>query len=106
MELYLVIAIFVGSILALAFALIMAKRVMSFDEGTDRMKKISASIRSGANAYLKRQYTIVLIFFAVMFVILGAMAFAGLLTPYVPFAFVTGGFFSGLSGFVGMKKNL
>ncbi len=98
MELYLVIAIFVGSILALAFALIMAKRVMSFDEGTDRMKKISASIRSGANAYLKRQYTIVLIFFVVMFVILGAMAIFGLLTPYVPFAFITGGFFSGLSG--------
>ena len=103
MELYLVIAIFVGSILALAFALIMAKRVLSFDEGTDRMKKISASIRSGANAYLKRQYTIVSIFFAVMFVILGAMALFGLLTPYVPFAFVTGGFFSGLSGFIGMK---
>ena len=103
MDIYLVIAIFVGAILALVFAVIMAKRVMSFDEGTERMKKISASIRSGANAYLKRQYTIVLIFFAVMFVILGAMAIFGLLTPYVPFAFVTGGFFSGLSGFVGMK---
>ena len=103
MELYLVIAIFVGALLAIAFAVIMAKRVLSFDEGTEKMKKISASIRSGANAYLKRQYTIVLIFFAVMFVILGGMAFAGLLTPYVPFAFVTGGFFSGLSGFVGMK---
>ena len=103
MDVYLVIAIFVGAILALAFALIMAKRVLSFDEGTDKMKKISASIRSGANAYLKRQYTIVLIFFAVMFLILGAMAIFGLLTPYVPFAFVTGGFFSGLSGFVGMK---
>ena len=103
MDLYLVIAIFVGAVLALVFALIMAKRVLGFDEGTDRMKKISASIRSGANAYLKRQYTIVAIFFAVMFVILGVMAFCGLLTPYVPFAFVTGGFFSGLSGFVGMK---
>ncbi len=103
MELSLVISIFVGAILAIVFAGIMAKRVMSFDEGTEKMKKISASIRSGANAYLKRQYTIVLIFFAVMFVVLGAMAFAGLLTPYVPFAFVTGGFFSGLSGFVGMK---
>ncbi len=103
MEIYLVIAIFVGAILALGFAVLMAKRVLGFDEGTDRMKKISASIRSGANAYLKRQYTIVLIFFAVMFVILGAMAIFGLLTPYVPFAFATGGFFSGLSGFVGMK---
>ena len=67
------------------------------------MKKISGSIRQGANAYLKRQYKIVLIFFGVMFVILGAMAFAGLLTPYVPFAFITGGFFSALSGFIGMK---
>ena len=103
MDVYLVIAIFVGALLALGFALIMAKRVMGFDEGTDRMKKISASIRSGANAYLKRQYTIVSIFFAVMFVILGAMALFGLLTPYVPFAFITGGFFSGLSGFIGMK---
>ena len=103
MELSLVISIFVGAVLAIGFAAIMAKRVLSFDEGTDKMKKISASIRSGANAYLKRQYTIVAIFFAVMFVVLGAMAFAGLLTPYVPFAFVTGGFFSGLSGFVGMK---
>ena len=103
MELAIVISIFVGAILAIGFAGIMAKRVLGFDEGTDRMKKISASIRSGANAYLKRQYTIVLIFFGVMFAVLGAMAIFGLLTPYVPFAFVTGGFFSGLSGFVGMK---
>ena len=103
MELYIVISIFVGALLAIGFAGIMAKRVLSFDEGTDRMKKISASIRAGANAYLKRQYTIVLIFFAVMFTVLGAMAIFGLLTPYVPFAFITGGFFSGLSGFVGMK---
>ena len=103
MELTIVISIFVGAILAIAFAAIMAKRVLGFDEGTDRMKKISASIRSGANAYLKRQYTIVLIFFAAMFVILTGMAAFGLLTWFVPFAFVTGGFFSGLSGFVGMK---
>ena len=103
MELYLVIAVFVGSLLALGFALIMAKRVLSFDEGTEKMKKISASIRSGANAYLKRQYTIVAIFFAVLFVILGVMSIVGLLTPFVPFAFITGGFFSGLSGFIGMK---
>ena len=95
MDIYLVIAIFVGAILALVFAVIMAKRVMGFDEGTDRMKKISASIRSGANAYLKRQYTIVSIFCVVMFVILGAMALFGLLTPYVPFACITGGFVSG-----------
>ena len=67
------------------------------------MKKISKSIRMGANAFLKRQYIIVAIFFSVLFVILSVMAILGLLTPYVPFAFITGGFFSALSGFVGMK---
>ncbi|MFP3154522.1 sodium-translocating pyrophosphatase [Lachnospiraceae bacterium ZAX-1] len=80
-----------------------AKRVLAASEGTDVMKKISAAIRKGANAYLKRQYKGVGLFFAAMFVVLGIMAFAGLLTPFVPFAFITGGFFSGLSGFVGMS---
>ncbi|MDR2360844.1 MAG: sodium-translocating pyrophosphatase [Oscillospiraceae bacterium] len=93
----------IGSVLGLLFAFIQAKRVLGASEGNDTMKKISAYVRKGANAYLKRQYTGVGIFFAVMFVILGIMAFAGLLTPYVPFAFITGGFFSGLSGFIGMK---
>ncbi len=100
---WIVILTAVCSALALLFAALTAKRVMGFSEGTERMKKISASIRSGANAYLGRQYRIVLVFFGVMFVILGGMAFAKLLTPYVPFAFLTGGFFSGLSGFIGMK---
>ncbi len=103
MDKLLVILTFSGSIIALLFALFTAKKVLGFSEGTDLMKKISMSIRQGANAYLKRQYKIVFIFFGVMFVVLGIMAFAKLLTPYVPFAFVTGGFFSGLSGFVGMK---
>ncbi len=103
MDKLLVILTFAAAVLALLFAALTAKRVISFPEGTELMKKISLSIRKGANAYLKRQYKIVLIFFGVMFVILSAMAFAGLLTPYVPFAFVTGGFFSALSGFVGMK---
>ncbi len=92
-----------GATIALVFAVIMAKRVLGFSEGNDLMKKISGSIRSGANAYLKRQYTIVGIFFAVMFVLLIVMAFVGFLTPFVPFAFISGGFFSGLSGFIGMK---
>ncbi len=103
MDKLLVILTFAASVLALLFAAVTAKKVLSFSEGTELMKKISLSIRKGANAYLKRQYKIVLIFFGVMFVILSVMAFAGLLTPYVPFAFVTGGFFSALSGFVGMK---
>ena len=103
MEKLIMVMAFVGSVLALLFAVATAFKVLRFPEGTDRMKKISASIRKGANAYLGRQYRIVSVFFAAMFVILGVMAWAKLLTPFVPFAFLTGGFFSGLSGFIGMK---
>ena len=103
MEKYLVLATFVGSIIALLFAFITGKRVLSFDEGTPLMSKISRSIREGANAYLRRQYTVVGIFFACMIVVLCIMAACDLLTWFVPFAFLTGGFFSGLSGFIGMK---
>lgn len=103
MEKILTLLTFIGAISALLFAAFTAKKVLKASEGTERMQKISASIRSGANAYLKRQYKIVFIFFGVMFVILGAMAIAKMLTPYVPFAFLTGGFFSALSGFIGMK---
>ena len=103
MEKLIMVMAFAGSILALAFAALTALKVLKFPEGTDRMKRISASIRKGANAYLRRQYCVVSVFFAVMFLVLGGMAFAGLLTPFVPFAFLTGGFFSGLSGFIGMK---
>ena len=93
----------VGSILALLFVLYQARKVLRFSEGSDLMKRISKAVRTGANAYLKRQYSGVAIFFIVMFVVLGIMAFAGMITPFVPFAFITGGFFSGLSGFIGMK---
>jgi K(+)-stimulated pyrophosphate-energized sodium pump len=93
----------VGATLALVFALFQARKIFRFSEGSDVMKRIAQSVRKGANAYLKRQYTGVAMFFAVMFVVLGIMAFAKLLTPFVPFAFITGGFFSGLSGFIGMK---
>ncbi len=103
MEKYLVLLTFIGSVLALLFAIFTARKVLKFSEGTEEMKKISRSIRAGANAYLKRQYIIVTVFFAVMFAILSAMAYAKLLSIYVPFAFVTGGFFSALSGFIGMK---
>ncbi len=103
MEKTLMILTFIGAVLALAFAALTARKVIKFPAGTDKMRKISYAIREGANAYLKRQYKIVIIFFGVMFVVLGAMAIAGLLTPYVPFAFLTGGFFSALAGFIGMK---
>ena len=98
-----VIATACAAVLALLFAFFTARKVLGFSEGNDVMKRISASIRAGANAYLKRQYKVVIIFFAVMFVLLGVMAYFDLISVYTPFAFLTGGFFSGLSGFIGMK---
>ncbi|MBE6549864.1 MAG: sodium-translocating pyrophosphatase [Ruminococcaceae bacterium] len=98
-----VIITFAAAVIALLFAVFTAKKVMRFSEGNDLMKKISSSIRKGANAFLKRQYKIVVIFFAVMFVVLGVMAIFKFLSPFVPFAFLTGGFFSAMSGFIGMK---
>ena len=103
MDKYLGYLSLLGAVIALLFAFFTSRKVLKQSEGTDQMKKISISIRKGANAYLKRQYKIVLIFFLVMFFILGIMALLNLLTPFVPFAFVTGGFFSALSGFIGMK---
>ncbi len=91
------------SILALSFAGYLAYKVMKEDEGTEQMKKIATAIREGADAYLKRQYRGVALFFVVLFVILGVLSAFGFLTPFVPFAFISGGFFSGLSGFIGMK---
>ncbi|MGN0525255.1 sodium-translocating pyrophosphatase [Eubacterium sp.] len=102
MENYLALFTLIGSILALIFAGGKASKVLRADEGTEKMKKISSSIRSGATAYLSRQYKILLLFFGGMFVILSIMAALKLLTWFVPFAFITGGFFSGLSGYIGM----
>ncbi len=92
-----------GSGCALAFAGYLAWSVMKKSEGTAEMVEIAAAVRKGANAYLKRQYTGVGMFFIVMSLVLLALAFGGFLTFFVPFAFLTGGFFSGLSGFLGMK---
>ncbi|MDR0315356.1 MAG: sodium/proton-translocating pyrophosphatase, partial [Treponema sp.] len=92
-----------GATLALLFALYQGRKVLKFPEGNDIMKRISKAVRTGANAYLKRQYTGVGLFFAVMFVVLIIMSRFKLVTPFVPFAFITGGFFSGLSGFIGMR---
>ncbi|MDO4744282.1 MAG: sodium-translocating pyrophosphatase [Clostridia bacterium] len=91
------------AIIALVFAAYKFFAVKAMPEGTEQMASISAKIRSGAMAYLKRQYKTVGIFFAVMVVLLAVLAGLGFLTPFVPVAFLTGGLFSGLSGFVGMK---
>ncbi len=102
MEQYFWIGI-VGAFVALLFALVQSRKVMKFSEGNEVMQKIAAAIRRGANAYLKRQYKSVAIFFAIMAVILAALAYFKMVSPYVPFAFVTGGIYSSLAGFVGMK---
>ena len=97
---------FVGAAIAAVFAWTQTKKVMSYSEGTDRMKKLAAAIREGANAYLKQQYSTVLKVFAVVFVVLLIMAFGSggkMLSKFTPFAFVTGGLFSMLAGFIGMK---
>ncbi|MBP8639557.1 MAG: sodium-translocating pyrophosphatase [Oscillospiraceae bacterium] len=94
---------FVGAFIALLYALVQSRKVLKFSEGNETMQKIAAAIRSGANAYLKRQYKSVAIFFAVMAVILGVLAYFGLVSKFVPFAFITGGIYSSLAGFIGMK---
>jgi len=93
----------VGSILALGFAFYLGVYVLKQDEGNEKMREIAQAVRIGARAYLKRQYLGVLIFFAVVFCLLLALAFKGYLVIFVPFAFLTGGFFSGLCGFIGMN---
>lgn len=103
LETYAPIAVFICAVIALVFSAYQFFAVKKKPEGTDTMKAIGAKIRKGAMAYLKRQYKTVGIFFAVMFIILLVLSFTGFLTPFVPFAFLTGGFFSGLSGFIGMK---
>ena len=95
---------FAGALIALIFALTQAKKVLKFSEGTELMQKLASSIRKGANAYLKRQYTTVAKIFIIVFVILLILAWRGMLDNwFIPFAFLTGGIWSGLAGFVGMK---
>ncbi|MCL2033717.1 MAG: sodium-translocating pyrophosphatase [Oscillospiraceae bacterium] len=93
----------IGAILALCFVGYNIMNIFKFPEGDPEVQSISQKIRMGANAFMRRQYTVVAWFFAVMLVILCVMSAVGFLTWFVPFAFVTGGFFSGFSGFLGMK---
>ena len=97
---------FVGAAIAIAFAWLQSRRVMTFSEGSDKMAKIAASIREGANAYLKHQYTTVFKVFLVVFILLLIIAFGSggkMLSQFTPFAFLTGGIWSMLAGFIGMK---
>ena len=94
----------VGAVAALLFAILQRQKVLAFSEGNDTMKKIASAIRQGANAYLRHQYTTVAKVFVVVFVILLALAYFGMLDNwFIPFAFLTGGIYSALAGFVGMR---
>jgi K(+)-stimulated pyrophosphate-energized sodium pump len=93
----------VGSILALSFAGYLTASILRKDEGNEKMREIAQAVRVGARAYLKRQYLGVSLFFLVVFFILLVLASKNYLVIFVPFAFLTGGFFSGLSGFIGMS---
>ncbi len=92
-----------SAILALAFAYIFFKGMMKNSEGTDTMKKIAKYVREGAMAYLSRQYKVVGLIFLCLLVILTVLAYIGVQNPFVPVAFLTGGTFSGLCGYLGMK---
>lgn len=93
----------IASATALLFALFFFRQMMREEEGTDRMKHIAAVVRRGAMSYLKQQYKVVAVAFLCLCVLFSLMAFAGLQNHWVPFAFLTGGFFSALAGFFGMK---
>ncbi|MDF7823083.1 sodium-translocating pyrophosphatase [Pontiellaceae bacterium B12227] len=93
----------VASVFALLFAVFFYKKMMAANEGNETMIEIAGHVREGAMAYLFRQYKVVIIVFVVLLIIFQVLALIGIQNPFVPIAFLTGGFFSGLCGFIGMK---
>jgi len=94
----------VASVVALSMAWYFFRQMMAADEGTPRMREIAGHVRRGAMAYLRQQYNVVFIVFVVLAILFAFMAYVlHVQNPWVPFAFLTGGFFSGLAGFFGMK---
>ena len=94
----------IASVVALGMAWFFFRSMMKEDEGTDRMKEIAEHVRKGAMAYLKQQYKVVTMVFVVLAIVFSFMAYVlKVQNPWVPFAFLTGGLFSGLAGFFGMK---
>ena len=93
----------IAALLALGFAIYFYKKMMAAPEGTEKMITIAGYVREGAYAYLFRQYRVVALVFVVLLAIFAFLAYLGVQNPFVPVAFLTGGFFSGLCGFLGMK---
>lgn len=93
----------IASLFALVFAFILYKLMMSADEGNAKMIEIAGYVKEGAMAYLGRQYKVVSLVFVVLLILLSILSYFGIQNPFVPLAFLTGGFFSGLCGYLGMK---
>jgi len=93
----------VAAVLALLFAFYQSKKVMKFPEGNETMQRISASIRTGASAYLKRQFKTLAKFYVGMVALLGVLAYFGYASPFIPFAFLSGGLLSQLAAYIGMR---
>ena len=93
----------ISALISLLFAWIFYKGMIVQEQGTDKMKEIAAYVSEGAMAYLKRQYTVVTKVFIILVLLLLILAYMGIQNPFVPVAFLTGGFFSGLCGYLGMK---
>ena len=93
-----------ASLVALGFAWYFFRTMMRCSEGTDRMKEIAAHVRQGAMAYLRQQYKVVTVVFLILALFFAFLAYGlGVQNPWVPFAFLTGGLFSGLAGYIGMR---
>ena len=99
----LLLAVPLAALIALACAYYFYRQMLSSDEGTDSMRQIAQFVREGAMSYLKQQYKVVAGVFVLLALLFTVMAYFGVQNPWVPFAFLTGGFFSGLAGFFGMK---
>ncbi|HBX88330.1 MAG TPA: sodium-translocating pyrophosphatase, partial [Marinilabiliaceae bacterium] len=94
----------IAAVLALSFAYYFYRQMMKSSEGTEKMQRIAQHVRTGAGAYLRQQYKVVIVVFLIITAIFAYLAYGlGVQNQWVPFAFLTGGFFSGLAGFFGMK---
>jgi len=100
---WIAIIVFIISLLGLSFSYYLFTTIRKHSEGSDEMKEISKAIKEGSNAFLKRQYMVVSVYFIIVFILLCVLVYYDYLVIFVPFAFLTGGFFSALCGFIGMR---